>query len=285
MKINSYAKINLLLIVGSLNENSSFHNIKSVVSQVNLYDIVDLNVIKDSKQIKISCSDKNVPCDNTNTVYKVLESLQEYANLDCGFNVHIEKNIPTMAGLGGGSSNAAYCLVLACQILGLNYNISDYMEIVSELGSDIPLFFYKSSVYVEGTGDVIKPIANKINPYILIVKEKDKGLSTKDVYKEYDNIHNKSEFDSNKLIVNLGEGIYKKAILNMRNDLEYPAMRLCPEIGGIKAKLLSLGFDFVMVSGSGSSIFALTQDKRIINNALSQFDNKIYFVKSCQKIY
>lgn len=285
MKINSYAKINLLLIVGSLNENSSFHNIKSVVSQVNLYDIVDLNVIKDSKQIKISCSDKNVPCDNTNTVYKVLESLQEYANLDCGFNVHIEKNIPTMAGLGGGSSNAAYCLVLACQILGLNYNISDYMEIVSELGSDILLFFYKSSVYVEGTGDVIKPIANKINPYILIVKEKDKGLSTKDVYKEYDNIHNKSEFDSNKLIVNLGEGIYKKAILNMRNDLEYPAMRLCPEIGGIKAKLLSLGFDFVMVSGSGSSIFALTQDKRIINNALSQFDNKIYFVKSCQKIY
>lgn len=285
MKINSYAKINLLLIVDFLNNNSSLHNIKSVVSQVNLYDIVDLNVIKDSKQIKISCNNKNVPCDNNNTVYKVLESLQKYANLNCGFDVNIEKNIPIMAGLGGGSSNAAYCLILACQILKLNYSINDYMEIVSELGSDIPLFFYESSVYMEGTGNIIKPIVNEINPYILIVKERSKGLSTKDVYKEFDNTHNESKFDSNKLIMNLEKGIYKEAIVNMHNDLEYPAIRLCPSIGEIKAKLLSLGFDFVMVSGSGSSVFALTQDKKIINNALSQLDDKIYFVKSCQKVY
>ena len=78
--------------------------------------------------------------------------------------------------------DAAYCLILACQILKLNYSINDYMEIVSELGSDIPLFFYESSIYMEGTGNIIKPIVNKIDPYILIVKEKDKGLSTKYVY-------------------------------------------------------------------------------------------------------
>ena len=110
-------------------------------------------------------------------------------------------------------------------------------------------------------------------------------LIRRSIKRSFDNIHNESKFDSNKLIMNLENGIYKKAIVDMHNDLEYPAIRLCPSIGEIKAKLLSLGFDFVMVSGSGSSVFALTQDKKIINNALSQFDNKIYFVKSCQKVY
>ncbi|MDD3383352.1 MAG: 4-(cytidine 5'-diphospho)-2-C-methyl-D-erythritol kinase [Bacilli bacterium] len=284
MKIKSYAKINLSLIVEPLVNNSILHNIKSIASQIDLYDMVSLNIIKDNKKINIFCDNEEVPCDNKNTVYKVLESLQKYADLECGFKVHIEKNIPIKAGLGGGSSNAAYCLLLACKVLGLNYGIEDFKKIVLGLGSDIPLFFYQSSVYIEGTGNIIKPIKNKINPYILIIKIKKNGLNTKDVYKEYDKKTNNNKFN-NKLINSLESGNYEEVINNMYNDLEYPAIKLCPEIGKIKEKLLNLGFDFVMVSGSGSSVFAFTKDKKLINTTLTQFDNKIYFVKSCQKVY
>ncbi len=277
----SYAKINLILSVFP-KTHEHYHKIFSIANKVSLADEVNVS-LNDCGEINIKCDNKEVPTGSTNTVYKILKALNAYANIDQGYDVEIKKNIPLQAGLGGGSSNAATALVEACKLVNLNYSTKTLIEISKGIGSDIPQFFFKSSVVIEGEGEIIHLTPNNLQDYIVLVKP-NFGVSTKEAYDVYDKIGFDETADKS-IIDDLGTNNYKEAISKMSNDLEYPVLEMKPELKKLKQEMLEQGLDFVMLSGSGSTFFGLTQDKELASKVVEHFKKAGLFSTLVEKVY
>jgi len=138
MLIRSYAKINLFLKI--LNKRKDgFHNIESLMTPINLFDLLK---VKKSKQFRITCNDKNIPVDENNIITKTFALIRKKYNMDLLVDVSLYKNIPSGAGLGGGSSNAAAFLQIIDKLFKLNMSFDEKIEIMSEVGSDTVFFLY-----------------------------------------------------------------------------------------------------------------------------------------------
>ncbi len=277
----SYAKINLVLLVFP-KTHERLHRVYSIANKISLYDEVTVK-LNEQNTINISCNKKDVPLDERNTVYKVLKALNKFANIEQGFDVNIIKNIPLQAGLGGGSSNAATALLEACKLLGVHYDFESLVKIVKGVGSDIPQFFYNSTVLIESEGDKVAPVPNNLKDYIVIVKPPF-GVSSKDAYEIYDKIGFDGNIDES-LLEDLAKNRYEAAITKMSNDLEYPVLEYKPELKKLKAEMYRQSLDFVMLSGSGSTFFGLTRDKAKAKNVVEYFKAQNYFAKVVEKIF
>jgi len=137
LNFESYSKINLGLKV--LNKRSDgFHNINSIFIQTNFSDRL---FFKKSNFFQLSCDNSKVPTDTTNTIAKAYQILNQQFKFKNHYKIHLNKNIPIGAGLGGGSSNAACTLVSLTNLLNLNISSKSLYKIALDIGSDVPFFF------------------------------------------------------------------------------------------------------------------------------------------------
>ena len=179
-----------------------------------------------------------------------------------------------------GSADGAAVLKAMNRIFKLRLSLDELAQIGKEVGADIPFCVYEKTAYVAGIGEKIDIIENEFNTYILLVKPK-KGVSTQKCFKMLDlsKAHHPNIKEMRNAIENNN---YSDVVSNLGNTLEKPSLELVPVIDKIKKQLLELGFDGALMSGSGSCVFALTQDKEILERGYDYFENTTFFVRKTE---
>ena len=265
-KIKSYAKINLALNVTG--KRIKLHKIESLISFIDLYDLIYLKKIKQDNHKIIFKGKFSKNIGKINTVTNLLKLLDEKNLLsNQKFDIRIIKNIPQKAGMGGGSMNAASLINFFINKKILKIKKDELKKLTSQIGSDVILGIKPTNTILLANGD-IKKFNNKIKFYTLIVKPTF-GCSTKYIYSKVKSF-SKSQFSppSQKMF----EVEYLK---DLNNDLEKIAFKKYPKLKIIKSFLSNTSSNiFVRMSGSGSSIVAYFHSKRACDNAYSQFKRK-----------
>lgn len=264
MIIKSYAKINVALNVLS-KEESGMHQIDTVMLPLELHDSLEIHELKSNKDNFVTLSDCAAGEISHNLAKIALEKILSSEGRNNKFRIIINKNIPLSSGLGGGSSNAATTMRGIKSMLKLNIANEKMNQLAFEIGSDVPFFLTNIPARVRGQGEKIEPIFVKNDYYVLVVKPL-AGLSTQKVYEKSDEL-TLEKVDIEAVIKALKEGDDATLAKVMKNALEQPAFELLPEVAEIKERMLALGLQMVLMSGSGSAVFALSTDKNILKKA------------------
>lgn len=269
--VKSYAKINVSLRVVS-KRNDGYHELDSLMLPIELHDSLIISTLKNSYDNFVTVDDFSNGLIHYNLASSSIQALAKKYGFDTKFRVYIHKVIPMQAGLGGGSSNAAFTLKTVNQMLKLGASEEELMELAAPLGADIPFFIKCEPSRARGIGEKLEPLEIKNNYHCLIVKPTE-GCSTKEVFAIADREEYKP-VDIETVIKALKEGDDDLLAESMGNSLEEAAMSLVPEIKQIKEALKNMGLKIVMMSGSGSAVFALSTDASLIKKAAKQLEDK-----------
>ena len=273
----AYAKINLGINVINKDEKDSYHNLDMIVVPIELHDRIEIEVLPFGFDTLITSDDKELPTDETNIVYKVEKALQERCQYKEKLRIHIHKIIPVGAGLGGGSADGAAVLIGINKLLKLKLSLDELCQIGLKVGSDIPFCLRNIASRVQGKGNILTPLKQKKKHEVLIVFPK-QGLSTKDVYINYDKVGSTSFADIEGIINALEKDDLELLKKSMANQLEDSAADLYPGLLQIKREMISEGLDNVVMSGSGSSLFSISSDKKLIRKVYANLISKGYNV-------
>jgi len=280
-KIFSNAKINIGLNVFQ-KESDSYHNIDSIMAPIDLVDEMDVTFYSDLGDLKIECSDKNIPTDERNILYKTYkaffeESKKEKRKID----IILKKNIPSEAGLGGGSSNAGFFLKLLNEHYGNIYNESELEELAMKIGSDVPFFIKNKTARVGGKGNKVDLVENNLKDSIILIKPLDFGVSTKEAYESFDNLKEVKYADFDKIIECLKDNNRIALENSIENSLEQGILETDINIKMLKMTLNSVisGKKFFM-SGSGSTYYTFVTEleKSQIETRLKTFVDNVKII-------
>ncbi len=256
LTLKSYAKVNLCLYV-LRKRRDGYHQILSVIQAIDLYDGLTLH--KTQKNIVIRCDHPHVPKDENNLAYQAADLLFKATNLKGGLRIDIKKAIPVAAGLGGGSSNAAFTLKGMDQLFDLRLSVEELNSLASRIGSDVPLFLYPGQVVAEGRGEKVRPIS-LYRDYWLVLACPNLMISTKWVYANV-----KIDLTGGERAINLNvcgnkDGFFE-SLRQFENDLEKVVLGRYAIIGRIKRLLESYGAIKSSMSGSGPAVYGIFEKK------------------------
>jgi 4-diphosphocytidyl-2-C-methyl-D-erythritol kinase len=250
------AKINLYLhILGR--RPDGFHELETLMAPISLGDTLDLELIPAA--IEFTCTDPALADAKDNLATKAARIFLEEFKLPTGVRIHLEKSVPVGAGLGGGSSDAAAVLLALRHLTKVGCDNHKLAELAARLGSDIPFFIYETPAICRGRGEIIEPVRLREKSQGLLVHP-GFGVSTPWAYKTYaqDPKH--------------GARGREFAGFTLRNDLETPAFGKYPWLPVTKAWFQQQPevLDALM-SGSGSSVFALTESPEAAGQLRERF--------------
>ena len=255
MKIRAYAKINLGLNV-LYKRDDGYHELDMINAPINFYDEL---FIEKSPEMSFDATMDYVKKNKDNSILKAIELLRAKYGFKDNFKIMLNKNIPSRAGLGGGSADAAATIKAVDRMLGLDMSLADYKKIAMQIGSDDYYCLFERCARVKGTGDIIKPFQNRIRCHILLVKPY-VGIST-------------------KARRTMEEGDYRYFIKSLGNSLEEPSFKLEGEIKKIKDELTIIGMDGAVMSGSGSTVLGFTQDEAILDKVCTIMKRQGHYVR------
>lgn len=262
MHIFAPAKINLFLrIVGR--RADGYHLIDSVMVPVSLYDEIEITadpVRGDRPYIRLSCNVPTLPTDESNLAYRAALAFCEEAKVAANIQITLEKRIPSQAGLGGGSSDAAGVLRALNRILAVGFTPDKLSEIALCLGADVPFFIHGKPARVGGIGDVIAEIRDFPTRWVLIIVP-DFSVPTPWAYAQFDKITADVRNASDIARAPLVPATWPESSLFV-NDLESAVCPEYPPVAEIKEGLRSLGAEMALMSGSGSSVFGVFDSER-----------------------
>ncbi|MBE6142444.1 MAG: 4-(cytidine 5'-diphospho)-2-C-methyl-D-erythritol kinase [Erysipelotrichaceae bacterium] len=282
LMLKAYAKINLGLKILSKDEVDGYHLVDMVTLPIELHDRIEIEVLPDNFDTIITCDDRSLPTDESNIVYKTLKVLNEKHPINKKLRIHIHKIIPVCAGLGGGSADAAAVLIGLNKLLKLKMSQEELCELGSKVGSDVPLCILNKPARVSSKGEKVEVIKTKKTHKVLLVKPSI-GLSTREVYLKYDEEKEESLVNIDGVVEGLIKGDNQMVFDNMGNDLEKPAFSIAYETKNIKDLLKKNGFDNVLMTGSGSCVYAIIpKDKKTenIENKLKKMGYTVFVTKT-----
>lgn len=277
MKIRAYAKVNLALDVVGKREDG-YHELDMIMAPITLHDLIYIDRIDEG--IIITSNNYKMPTDERNIMYKVAKILIERYHIPYGVKIHIFKHIPTQAGLAGGSADGAAVLRAMNQMFKLNLSLETLASIGKEVGADIPFCIYEKMALVRGIGEKLEFIDSQWTCYLLLVKPK-KGVSTQKSFGML-NLETAKHPNIMKMKTGIEEHDYQSIVESLGNTLEEPSIKMVKDIEIIKKEMLDLGFDGALMSGSGSCVFGMTMDKKMLENGYEYFKNKYNFVRMTQ---
>jgi len=263
MIFKAFAKINLGLRILE-RRSDGYHNIESVFCYLNWLD--ELSLLAADK-FTFSCSDPSLPTGEDNLVVKAIRKVEQATHQPFHFSVHLTKNIPHGAGLGGGSSDAAGVIRFALMKWPELFTADQAQIIASELGSDINFFLSPESQIATDRGIVLRPINFQIPAWIVTVFP----AVTVPTGWAYQQITPKSGYSEtlDVLLSRLTDiSDYSGSVVN---DFDDPISSQKPEIQNIKDQLVTSGADYVSLSGSGSACFGLYKQKSQAESAFRMF--------------
>jgi 4-diphosphocytidyl-2-C-methyl-D-erythritol kinase len=258
----SPSKVNLLLnILGR--RADGFHELETVLQPVNLCD--EITFEHAGKGIELSCSEKSLPTGPDNLVFRAAERFLAAAGLSGGVKIHLEKKIPMAAGLGGGSGNAATTLLALNELFDKPLAAEKLFEIAATLGSDIPFFLQDKPALGIGRGEKIEPLEKfpALDGKAFLLIHPGFGIATPWAYKNlarFPATLNGQKGRAQKLISLLQAGDLKTAAAEFYNSLEAQAFEKFPILQLYQEFLFANGALAALMSGSGSTIFAICEN-------------------------
>lgn len=256
MKIKAYAKINIALDVVGKREDG-YHLLKMIMQTVDLYDVIEITKI--DSDIKLICNKPYVPIDERNLAYKAAKLFKETYNIEDGVSINLIKNIPVSAGMAGGSTDAAGVLKLMNRIFNINASDEELRALGLKLGADVPYCINGGTALCEGIGEKITQL-KPFNDKIVVIVKPPFGVSTKEVYKDFDLskviFHPRTE----DIIRAMENDDIHFVSNNMKNLLENVTLRKHRVILNIKESIRSYDALGTMMSGSGPTVFAFFDD-------------------------
>ncbi|MGC6330764.1 4-(cytidine 5'-diphospho)-2-C-methyl-D-erythritol kinase [Rhizorhabdus sp. FW153] len=248
----AFAKINLALHVRRRREDG-YHELETIFAFARHGDLV--SIAEGPPRLTIDGPFADIlrgedPEDNL--VMRAARGLYRLAGAGTPPAIHLDKRLPVAAGIGGGSADAAAVLRLLCRRLGLSTDAPEVLALAAELGADVPACLMSQSVRGDARGDVLAPVdGSGLCDMPLLLVNPGVPLSTGPVFKAWDGVDHGP----------LASGDPLEAALAGRNDLEPPALRLCPVIGDVIERLAAQpGCTLARMSGSGATCFALFEN-------------------------
>ena len=271
MKDRAYAKINLALDVFNIREDG-YHDINSIMVPVNFYDELEINI---ASKDNYNCNKSFIRFDEDNSIIKMINVIKQRYDIKDHYYINLNKVVPIQAGLGGGTSDAASTLRILKKLYKLDLTQEDERQICVAVGADVLFNYYNKPAIVSGIGDYVEPFVMKKEYDVLIVKPKS-GVSTKEAYQKLNmDICDHPNIDKLKNALINGDDIYGL----LGNSLEQPALLLNKEIEGIKNTLIDAGARNVLMSGSGSSVFVISENYEEIEKLAELIKNDSYYVR------
>lgn len=256
MFVNPCCKINLGLYIIEKREDG-YHNLETVFYPIPLCDNLEVKTLEHSNAPfllqTVGPKLQGTPEDNLIIkVYKQLEKDFDLPQLD----ILLHKKIPTGAGLGGGSSDAAYMMCLLNEQYGLGLKEKEMQRRISKLGADCAFFITPQPTYATGIGDILTPINLSLKGWVLVLIKPQYSVSTREAY---------SRIEPRKPTIDLRQALtspieeWKNLVFN---DFEKSVFISHPSIEAIKDTLYDMGAVFALMSGSGSAVFGLFKNKQ-----------------------
>ena len=278
MRLDAYAKINICLSVKGKN-SYGHHDLEMVMVPISLYDSIDMDI---ADEFSFTSNVPRLPVDETNTIIKTIDVMRSMFNFKQQFKVRLFKIIPSRAGLAGGSSNAAATIKLLDKLLDLRLTYDQKIDIAKKVGADVPFCLFNKPAYVTGIGEKLQFIDTNMKLNMILVKPY-AGISTKEAFANVD-MNNIKQYDCYKVIDALLDSDYDKLCNNLGNSLEDISFSMLDSIKQIKEELLSLGFDGVLMTGSGATVYGISKDINLLNRAQVIFRDKKYFARIVKMI-
>ena len=262
--LNAPAKINLTLDVISKAENG-YHNVEMIMQTVDVYDEVFISLEGDS--ISLTTNLPYLPTNETNTAYKAAKLFLHHCNiLTQGVKIKIKKNIPTSAGLAGGSTDAAGVILGLNELLNTNLSLSEMMEIGAKVGADVPFCIMKKTAIARGLGEKLTSLS-ALTDFIILLAKPPISVSTKFVYEHLDLNNIKKHPDTNKMIDAINKGNIYDISHNLYNVLEEVTSKYHPIVKKIEDIMIENGALNSIMSGSGPTVFGIFDDIKKANMA------------------
>lgn len=258
--IQAPAKINLTLVVRGKRADG-YHALESVMQMITLADRLEL---EDADALQFTCSDPALETAD-NLVVRAATMLRRHYGITRGVRLHLEKNIPAQAGLGGGSSDAAATLLALNEFWQLRCPLDEMRGFAAALGSDVPFFLDGPSALVQGRGETVTPIPHQANCHLVLAKPS-AGLSTAEVYARLyarpapDHLPAHPLPATQAMIDALRHGDPATAARALINTLESPALAMLPALSMLHERMLQQGCLGVLLCGSGSAMFGICPD-------------------------
>jgi len=253
------AKVNYLLdVIGR--RPDGYHELRMVMQRVGLCDEITIT-LNDGDQLTVTCGIKGVPDGPGNIAWKAARAILDLAGSKQGAAITINKRIPSAAGLGGGSSDAASVLMGMNELLKLKLSDQQMMDIGVTLGADVPFFIFKQTALAEGIGEKLSAMPPMPRLWVLLVNP---GVHVSTGW-----VYNNLQLTNRSGLARLPElfSSIDDVCAMLSNDLESVTIPAFPVIDEIKQRMLVLGAVASMMSGSGPTVFGLFRDKTTAESA------------------
>ncbi len=281
------AKVNLFLEVTGKRPNG-YHELATLFAKINWADLLTIDAQPaDTTSISLTLGGpigKRLRADETNLVCRATRGFLEHFNLQAKVEISLEKNIPTGAGLGGGSSDAAYTLLMLCEMFGKDFH--ELLPFAATLGADVPLFMYPDTFLKgEGIGEILTPVTAAGNLPWLVLIYPNAFISTKMVFGNFQ-LPPAEEVTANvtrldKLINCLQTASPVETWEPfLFNRLEKGVAALSKPVEEALADLKAAGANGVMMSGSGSTVFGLVstrEEAQRLTNGLRRSGRRVFY--------
>jgi len=273
---SSPCKVNLLLnILGR--RPDGFHELETVMQPVALCDRLTLE--RRGGAVELTCSDAALPTDARNLVHRAATGFLAAANIRDGVRLHLEKKIPLAAGLGGGSGNAATTLLALNELFGRPLAAAKLNELAAALGSDVPFFLQARPALATGRGEIIQPLEPfpALHGRAFLLIHPGFGISTPWAYQNlarFPKALNGKPGRAQKLIAALRTNDLRAAGAEFYNSLEAPALEKYPVLALFQDFLRAHGALAALMSGSGSTTFAVVENTAAGETLREKFKEK-----------
>ena len=266
--LNAHAKINWCLDITGRREDG-YHLLDMLMQPVSLSDTL---IIRESDTLTLRQEGNPLPAGEDNLVLKAARKLQPFSGGQ-GAEITLVKRIPSGAGLGGGSADAACAMKALRNFWHLSLSDEQMSEIGLSLGADIPFCLYGGPARVQGIGEIILPVPLG-SPVALLIAKPAGSLSTPAVFRAFDEAPSSPVSDIEAAASAILAGNYSSLRLLLSNALYAPALRMMPELSGLIAALYDAGARFAAMSGSGSACFGVFHEKTSAARARFALENK-----------
>jgi 4-diphosphocytidyl-2-C-methyl-D-erythritol kinase len=275
VELKSPCKVNLILnILGK--RADGFHELETVMHPVGIYDV--LTFARGGTGVTLTCDQAALPTDGRNLVHRAATAFLGETGIQEGVQIHLAKTIPMEAGLGGGSGNAATTLLGLNRIFGEPLDGAAMQRLAAGLGSDVPFFLQSNPALATGRGENVKALApfRALEGYFFFLAHPGFGVPTPWAYKNlarFPAALNGEKGRAERLVQALGYSL-EAARGDIYNSLEAPVLEKYPLLAIFQEFLLENGAAVALMSGSGSTTFALVKGRGGAEQLVERFRAK-----------
>lgn len=272
MLAKAYGKVNLCLDVVARRPDG-YHDLDSIMAPIDFHDDIHFTL---AETMSFTCTpDIRIRPEN-NSIMKAFQAMREKYGFTENYDIHLIKRIPSQAGLGGGSSDAAAVINWIDQHYGYHMSDQEKIDLGVKIGADVPFCLFQKPARVQGIGEKLAFFDISLPIWIILVQPY-RGVSTKQAFAslQFENLYHP---DPQAVKEALSENKYPLFLISIGNSLEANAIRMVPDIDQLKKRLIRLGCDKALMTGSGSVVMGFTQFEEIADRALRNLKHQYRFV-------